>query len=198
VLDRALDPFFTTKPVGKGTGLGLSQVFGFVRQSGGHLAIDSAPDQGTTVSIYLPPHEAEARTAVGAGAGDAELPRARAGEAILVVEDEDQVREVSIATLEDLGYRVLAAGGAAEAMRRLREGPAIDLLFTDVVMPDTDGRRLATQALAQRPDLKVLYTTGYTRDAIVHDGRVDEDVELIQKPFTAAELARKVRELLDA
>jgi signal transduction histidine kinase/CheY-like chemotaxis protein len=198
VLDRALDPFFTTKPVGKGTGLGLSQVFGFVRQSGGHLAIDSAPGAGTTVSIYLPPHRTEARAAVEAGAGDSELPRARAGEAILVVEDEEQVREVSVATLEDLGYRVLAAGGAAEAMRRLREGPAIDLLFTDVVMPDTDGRRLATRALAQRPDLKVLYTTGYTRDAIVHDGRVDEDVELIQKPFTAAELARKVRELLDA
>jgi signal transduction histidine kinase/CheY-like chemotaxis protein len=199
VLERALDPFFTTKPIGKGTGLGLSQVFGFVRQSGGHLAIASTPGAGTTVSIYLPRHQGEQVRAVDDQESRAEdLLRARPGETILVVEDEDQVREISVETLQELGYRVIAASGAAEAMARLSEASDVDLLFTDVVMPETDGRLLATQALAEHPDLKVLFTTGYARDAIVHDGRVDADVELLEKPFTAAQLARKVRALLDA
>lgn len=197
VLARALDPFFTTKEVGKGTGLGLSQVYGFVRQSGGHLQIDSTPGAGTTVAIYLPRHWEAAAPPGGSSPEPLAPPRARAGETILVCEDEAQVRAISVETLEELGYRVVAAGNGDEALELLDRAPDVQLIFTDVVMPGINGRTLADRALARRPDLKILFTTGYTPDAIVHDGRLDEDVTLIQKPFTAAQLARKVREVLD-
>jgi len=198
VIERAFDPFYTTKGVGKGTGLGLSQVFGFVKQSGGHVKIYSEPDVGTTVKLYLPRHFGEAETAGTAETEAAELPRARADEIILVVEDEDRVRHMSVDALRELGYVVVQAADANQALTVLEIQPRIDLLFTDIVMPDMNGRILSDLAREKRPDLNVLYTTGYTRNAIVHNGMLDHDVALLAKPFTIQQLAAKVREVLDA
>jgi CheY-like chemotaxis protein len=199
VAARAVEPFFTTKEAGKGTGLGLSQVFGFVKQSGGHMAIYSEESRGTTVRIYLPrsygPAEVDAN---GEAVADTILPTAAEGDAILVVEDDDHVRRMSVEALRELGYRVVEAGSGAEALELLKSQPQISLLFTDVVMPEMDGRKLASAAKEQRPGLKVLYTTGYTRNAIVHDGTLDAGVALIVKPFTVDQLARKVRAVLES
>ncbi|MGQ0660007.1 MAG: CHASE3 domain-containing protein [Sphingosinicella sp.] len=199
VAERAVDPFFTTKGAGKGTGLGLSQVHGFIRQSGGDLRIHSEPGRGTTVTLYLPRHQSE----VGADAAsvtDASQrpgpPRAD-GEVVLVVEDDDRVRHVSADALRELGYTVMQAPDAHHALAMVAMRSRIDLLFTDVVMPDMNGRELAEQALTARPDLRVLYTTGYTPDAIVHEGALDAGVDLLPKPFTVDQLARKVRQVLD-
>jgi CheY-like chemotaxis protein len=196
VMARAFDPFYTTKPVGQGTGLGLSQVYGFVRQSGGHVKIYSEPGQGTTVKVYLPrlqgPHPEE-----GADAPAHDLPLGEAQEVVLVVEDEAVVRQFTVDALGELGYRVLEAEGGEAALRILDAHPEVTLLFTDVVMPEMDGRRLADEALRRRPDLKVLFTTGYTRNAVVHNGVLDPSVHLIGKPFTVEALASKLREVLD-
>ena len=194
VLAQAFDPFFTTKETGKGTGLGLSQVYGFARQSGGHVRIYSEPGQGTTVRLYLPRDVAPV-TAAQALAARA-LPRGQDGEVVLVVEDEDRVREMSSAMLRELGYGVIHAASAAEALALLERQPEISLLFTDIVMPDTNGRQLADAARRLRPDLPVLFTTGYTRNAIIHNGVLDAGVQLISKPFTLDQLATKVREVL--
>ncbi len=199
VAERAFDPFFTTKGAGKGTGLGLSQVHGFIRQSGGHLKIYSEPGQGTTVKLYLLRHQGETRPDVdlGEGAGARPgLPQAQ-GEVVLVVEDDDRVRHVSADALRELGYTVMQAPDAHHALAMIATPSRIDLLFTDVVMPDVNGRQLAERAKAARPELRVLYTTGYTRNAIVHNGTLDPGVELLPKPFTIEQLARKVREVLD-
>lgn len=198
VIERAFDPFYTTKGVGKGTGLGLSQVFGFVKQSGGHVKIYSEPGVGTTVKLYLPRHfgEAEALGAIDAATG--ELPRANPDEIILVVEDEDRVRHMSVDALRELGYVVVQASDANQALTVLEIQPRIDLLFTDIVMPDMNGRVLSDRAREKRPDLKVLYTTGYTKNAIVHNGMLDHDVAFLAKPFSIQQLATKVREVLDA
>jgi PAS domain S-box-containing protein len=196
VIAKAFDPFFTTKGVGKGTGLGLSQVYGFVKQSGGHVKIYSEPDQGTTVKVYLPRllgDHAEPEMV----ATDLNLPVGEQAELILVVEDEPAVRRLSVEALGELGYQVLEADSAAAALRLLEQHPEIALLFTDVVMPETNGARLAEEARRQRPDLKVLFTTGYTRNAVVHNGVLDPGVELIGKPFTIDELAARVRHVLD-
>ena len=197
VIERAFDPFYTTKGVGKGTGLGLSQVYGFVKQSGGHVKIYSEPGIGTTIKIYLPRHFG---VAVAASATDpaAELPRARPGEVVLVVEDEERVRYLSVDALRELGYVVLQAEDGAAALKLLADRPRIDLLFTDIVMPGMDGRRLADAAHKILPELKVLYTTGYTRNAIVHNGVLDHDVHFLAKPFAIAQLAAKVRQAIDA
>ncbi|MCW4461829.1 CHASE3 domain-containing protein [Sphingomonas sp. BT-65] len=197
VIERAFDPFYTTKGVGKGTGLGLSQVFGFVKQSGGHVKIYSEPDVGTTVKLYVPRHFGEAE-ATGAAAVPADLPRAREDEIVLVVEDEENVRHMSVDALRELGYVVVQASDANQALTVLEIQPRIDLLFTDIVMPDMNGRILSDLARGKRPDLKVLYTTGYTRNAIVHNGMLDHDVAFLAKPFTLQQLALKVREVLDA
>ncbi len=194
---KAFGPFFTTKETGKGTGLGLSQVYGFVKQSGGHVQIYSEEGQGTTVKIYLP-RVIASETAPEAGADLYGLPLGEAQEIILVVDDEPAVRQFSVDALTELGYRVLEADGAANALRILDQHPEISLLFTDIVMPDTNGRKLADAARVRREDLKVLYTTGYTRNAVVHNGVVDPGVELIGKPFTVEELAAKIRAVLDA
>ena len=197
VIAKAFDPFFTTKEVGKGTGLGLSQVYGFVKQSGGHVKIYSEPGQGTTVKVYLPrligaDHEGpDEEASLDLLLGDSQ-------EVILVVEDEPAVRQFSVDALTELGYHVIEADGALAALRLLDVHPEISLLFTDVVMPDINGRKLADEALKRRPDLKVLFTTGYTRNAVVHNGVLDSGVELIGKPFTVEELAAKVRDVLDA
>ncbi|MES2990289.1 MAG: PAS domain-containing protein [Pseudomonadota bacterium] len=197
VVAKAFDPFFTTKEVGRGTGLGLSQVYGFVKQTGGHVKIYSEVGQGTAVKVYLPrligvPDEAAPDETAAA------MPLGDAREVVLVVEDEPAVRQFSVEALNELGYRVLEADGAAAALRLLDAHPEIALLFTDVVMPDVNGRKLADEALRRRPSLKVLFTTGYTRNAVVHNGVLDPGVQLIGKPFTIEELALRVREVLDA
>jgi CheY-like chemotaxis protein len=194
-LERAFDPFFTTKEVGKGTGLGLSQVYGFVRQSGGHVKIYSEVGQGTTVKIYLRRHAGEEEAIVTKLPG--EMAGAIGAETILVVEDDEALREYTIEILTELGYGVLAARDGPSALALL-DMHHVDLLFTDVVMPGgMNGRELAKQAQVRRPELKVLYTTGYTRNAIVHHGRLDAGVHMIGKPFSFAELSAKVRALLD-
>ncbi len=198
VIERAFDPFYTTKGVGKGTGLGLSQVFGFVKQSGGHVKIYSEPGVGTTVKLYLPRHFGDAEAPGAAEAATGALPRARDEEIILVVEDEERVRHMSVDALRELGYVVVQASDANQALTVLEIQPRIDLLFTDIVMPDMNGRILSDRAREKRPDLKVLYTTGYTRNAIVHNGMLDHDVAFLAKPFTIQQLAAKVREVLDA
>jgi PAS domain S-box-containing protein len=196
-LERVFEPFFTTKDVGKGTGLGLSQVYGFVRQSEGHVRVYSELGEGTTVKIYLPRYFGEEdHSANVERAGDA--PRAIGAETILVVEDDDALRACTIEVLSELGYRIIAAPSAVAALAILDREPQIDLLFTDVVMPGgVNGRQLADEAVRRRPGLKVLFTTGYTRNAIVHHGRLDPGVQMIGKPFSFDELGAKVRELLD-
>ena len=197
VIERAFDPFFTTKGVGKGTGLGLSQVYGFAKQSGGHVAIYSEPDQGTTVKIYLPRFFGEATESTEGEPETAALPRGERSEILLVVEDEAPVRRMSADALEDLGYTVLQAANAAEALSLLEGQPDIGLIFTDVVMPDMNGRQLADLVKAQRPDVKVLFTTGYTRNAVVHNGLLDPGVAFLAKPFSVDQLALKIRAVLD-
>ena len=196
VIARAFDPFFTTKDVGKGTGLGLSQVFGFVKQTGGHVAIYSEPDEGTTLKIYLPRFIGPASTASATAVVEA-IPEGRSDEIILVVEDEHRVRHFSVDALRELGYTALSAADGAEALEILAANPAIGLLFTDVIMPEMNGGRLAEAARALRPDLKVLFTTGYTRNAVVHNGMLDVGVALLPKPFTIEQLARKIRDVID-
>ena len=198
VRDRAFEPFYTTKAAGQGTGLGLSQVYGFIKQSEGHVKIYSEPGEGTTVKIYLP-------RLLGETAADEEDRRSGdvieglAGETILVVEDDDDVRAYLVETLRRLNYQVLRAADATAALEFLRQRDLrIDLLLTDVVMPGINGRELAKRADALRPGLKVLYVTGYSRNAIVHQGRLDPGVELMQKPITQEALAGRVRDLLDA
>jgi CheY-like chemotaxis protein len=197
VIAKAFDPFFTTKSAGKGTGLGLSQVYGFVRQSGGHVKIYSELGVGTTVKIYLPRlyDETEAPERVlPASAADGGL----SSEVVLVVEDEERVRNFSVEALRDLGYTVVEAGTPLDALRLMENGQKVSLLFTDVVMPEMSGRQLVERALKIEPSLKILYTTGYTRNAIVHNGMLDPGTHLIPKPFTVDQLARKVRSVLDA
>ncbi len=199
VTERVFEPFFTTKPVGKGTGLGLSQVHGFVKQSGGHIAIYSetrpgaGAGQGTTVKLYLPRYRADA------GRLPPPVPQPPAegqpGGLVLFVEDQDGVRLFGIEALRDLGYTVLDAADAPTALRLLDSNPGIVLLLTDIVLPGMDGRHLAEEARRRLPGLRVLFTTGYTRNAIVHNGRLDPDVDLVTKPFTIATLAAKLREV---
>jgi CheY-like chemotaxis protein len=195
-LSRVFEPFFTTKEPGKGTGLGLSMVYGFVKQSGGHVKIYSEPGIGTTVKIYLPRllGGAEEDEPVSATI----VPEGSREETILVVEDDDDVRAYSVEILRELGYRVVEAHDGPSALRLLERQTRVDLLFSDVILPGgMDGAEMARQALARQPELKVLFTTGYARDAIVHQGRLDRGVQLITKPFTYADLAQKVRDVLD-
>jgi PAS domain S-box-containing protein len=196
VLARAFDPFFTTKPIGQGTGLGLSQVYGFVNQSNGHIELESESGKGTTVKIYLPRLVEMAREDEPERA--ALIPEARSGETILVVEDDDDVRIYSTESLRELKFNVLEASTAEAALRLLERHPEISLLFTDVGLPGANGRELVDTARRRTPDLKVLFTTGYARDAIVHRGRLDPGVELLTKPFTRAQLALRIRQVLDS
>jgi PAS domain S-box-containing protein len=195
-MDRAIDPFFTTKAVGKGTGLGLSQVYGFVKQSKGHLKLYSEIGHGTAVKIYLPRYYGVEQVADVAAVVRQPERRGTSSEVILVVEDEDRIREVTTEALRELGYTALPAASAKQALQILESRPEIGLLFTDIVMPDMNGRRLAEAALKLRPKLKVLYTTGYTRNAVVHNGVLDPGVNFIAKPFTVDQLGQKIREVL--
>ena len=192
---KVFEPFFTTKEVGKGTGLGLSQVYGFVRQSGGHVRIYSEPGVGTNVKIYLP----RARVGVQAEPERRAEPAALSGdEKILVVEDHEDLRHYIVGILTDLGYEVVATADGPSALAMIEQRPDLDLLLTDVVLPGgMNGRQIATRALQLRPGLKILFMTGYTQNAIVHDGRLDAGVALISKPFTYDQLGSKVRAELD-
>ena len=191
LLERVFDPFFTTKEVGKGTGLGLSMVFGFVKQSGGHIKLYSEEGHGTSVKIYLPratglnQTAAEALVSVDIEGGS---------EAVLVVEDDPLVRRYVMTQIESLGYTTLEAANATDALHVIDNGANIDLLFTDVIMPGhMNGRQLVDEALKRRPGLKTLYTSGYTENAIVHHGRLDSGVLLLAKPYRKSELARMIR-----
>ena len=196
VMAQAFDPFFTTKPVGKGSGLGLSQVFGFVRQSGGHVKLYSEVGVGTTVKLYLPRY-AGGEDQQAPETGGELLSTGDGSETVLVVEDEERVRNYSSEALTELGYAVIAAETPRHALELIESGRRIDLLFTDVVMPEMNGRQLAEKALQLAPQLKVLFTTGYTRNAVVHNGVLDPSIAVLQKPFTVDELAAKVRQVLD-
>ena len=192
---RAFEPFYTTKPAGRGSGLGLSMVYGFARQSGGHVRIYSELDRGTTVKLYLPRWFGEEEQSRPEATGS-EAPRVEGQEAILVVEDDDEVRSFAVRALRGFGYHVREAKDADGALAVMREQP-VDLLFTDIGLPNTDGRQLATMARQLQPDLRVLYTTGYARNAIVHNGTLDAGVDMIPKPFSAETLGRTVRQILD-
>jgi len=197
VIERAFDPFFTTKAVGKGTGLGLSQIFGFMKQTGGHAAIYSELGEGTTVKLYVPRAHGDITEPRRLPTSGNAVPVAMSGETILVVEDEQRVRHFSVDALRELGYVVISAANGAEALKALAEQPRISMLFTDIVMPEMNGRQLADAALRLCPDLKILFTTGYTRNAVVHNGMLDAGVAFLPKPFGVAQLAIKVREVLD-
>jgi len=193
VLEHAFDPFFTTKPEGHGTGLGLSMVYGFVKQSGGHVKIYSEPGQGTTIRLYLPRSSEEEDVETDFDAG----PTTGGTETVLVVEDDDDVRGTVIDMLTDLGYRVLKARDAQSALAIIDSGIPVDLLFTDVVMPGPlRSPELARKAKERLPNIAVLFTSGYTDDAIVHGGRLDEGIDLLSKPYTRETLARKLRHVL--
>jgi CheY-like chemotaxis protein len=197
IVAKAFEPFFTTKDIGHGTGLGLSQVYGFVKQSGGHVKIYSEPGKGTSVKVYLP--RLYSNEFSGATEPALIISRGHDGETILAVEDDADVRAHTCGILQELGYRVLAAANGMAALDVLQAHPEVDLLFTDVGLPGgINGRQLARAARTMKRKLKVLFTTGYARDAIVHDGRLDPGVQLIAKPFTYAALSRKLRDILDA
>jgi CheY-like chemotaxis protein len=194
LLERVFEPFFTTKEVGRGTGLGLSMVFGFVKQSGGHIKIYSEEGHGTSVKIYLP-----RATGLQQTAEEAQVSSNIEGgnETVLVVEDDPLVRRYVMTQIESLGYTTLEAANASDALRIIDDVATIDLLFTDVIMPGgMNGRQLVDEALKRRPGLKTLYTSGYTENAIVHHGRLDSGVLLLAKPYRKSELARMIRHAL--
>lgn len=201
LLEQIFEPFFTTKPPGKGSGLGLAMVHGFVKQTGGHIRLYSEVNYGTTVKIYLPRLGQDERPIAAPAskvAPAAQSPRAAPKETVLLVEDNPGVRNYAKTALQELGYRVIEASEVAQAMQVINDhAERIDLLFTDVVLPDATGRTLADAVLKLRPNLPVLFTTGYTRNAIVHQGRLDADVRLLAKPYTQQDLAKKIREMLD-
>ncbi len=193
VVAKVFDPFFTTKGVGKGTGLGLSQVFGFVKQSGGHVKIYSELGQGTSVKIYLPHFFGDDAEPAQTRPPTAEpIPMGSPDILVLIVEDEDRMLRLASEGFRDLGYSVLQADGPSAALRIISERSDIDLLFTDVVMPGMSGRALAEEALRRRPGLKVIFTTGFSRNAVIHNGVLDRGVNFLAKPFTLEQLARKV------
>jgi len=198
VMARAFDPFFTTKPMGQGTGLGLSMIHGFVQQSGGHVRLRSDPGQGTTVSIYLPRYlgamGGKKQKAIGAPANPATAP---VSAVVLVVEDEPDVRMIVVDVLSDLGYAVLEAGDGRSGLQILESGTRIDLLLTDIGLPGgMNGRQLAHAARQQRPDLNVLFVTGYDESAVVGTGRMEPGMQVMTKPFALDALAAKVQGIM--
>jgi CheY-like chemotaxis protein len=198
VLERAFEPFFTTKDVGKGTGLGLSQVYGFVEQSGGHVTIDSDPGAGTAIRLYLPPAELTPAARLLRGVAESGAEPTRGQERILLVEDNPDVLRVASAMLLDLGYDVRTASGPLEALDLLQPGGApVDLLFSDIVMPQMSGTQLAEAARRLRPGLKVLLTSGYSRESAASRSALDRMLPVINKPYKQAELAAMLRAVLD-
>ncbi|MGA7004953.1 MAG: ATP-binding protein, partial [Pseudolabrys sp.] len=194
-IDRAFEPFFTTKEAGKGTGLGLSQVYGFMKQSDGHVKIYSESGEGTTIKLYLP--RRDGNEAAHSADESVSSERGRA-ETILIVEDDDGVRQYASEILRDLNYQIIEAKDSASALRLLDADKKFDLLLTDVVLPGKNGRELATEVERRRPGTKVIFMTGYSRNAIVHHGRLDPGTALIQKPLIERVLAQKIRQILDS
>ena len=196
VVKRVFEPFFTTKPAGKGTGLGLAMVYGFVKQSNGHVKVYSEPGEGTSVKIYLP--RAIAPATVQRAVAPLDLPRGQA--TLLVVEDDPEVREIAASILRELGYHILEASDGEQALHVFGAHAAeVDMLLVDVVLPGKlRGREIAERITAMRPSVRVLYMSGYTENAIVHHGRLDEGVHLLGKPFKRDQLARKVADVLGA
>jgi CheY-like chemotaxis protein len=193
VMEHVFEPFFTTKPEGQGTGLGLSMVYGFVKQSDGHIKLYSEPGHGTTIRIYLPRMRQVEDLVTEVDGG----PVTGGTETILVVEDDEDVRNTVVETLSDLGYRVLKAKDAQSAFAIIESGMAVDLLFTDVVMPGPmRSPDLAKKSRERLPTIAVLFTSGYTDNAIVHGGRLDDGIDLLSKPYTREALARKIRHVL--
>ncbi len=193
VQDKVFEPFFTTKEVGKGSGLGMSMVYGFVKQSGGHIRIYSEQGHGTTIKLYLPPARGPTAVAVAAAA-----PPVGGNETILVVEDDDLVRNFVTTQLQSLGYQTLDTSDGPAALQAVKNGLRFDLLFTDVILPNAmSGKQLADEVAKLRPGIKVLYTSGYTDNAIVHHGRLDAGVLLLSKPYRKSQLARMIRRALD-
>jgi CheY-like chemotaxis protein len=193
IQEKAFEPFFTTKEVGKGSGLGLSMVYGFVKQSGGHIKIYSEAGYGTTIKLYLPPGKGMVEQAAPHAA-----PAAGGAETILVVEDDTMVRNFVIAQLQGLGYKTVSAGDSRAALKLIEAGEPLDLLFTDIVIPGgMSGRELADKVAAIRPGVRVLYTSGYTDNAIVHHGRLDDGVMLLTKPYRRNQLAEMIRKALN-
>jgi CheY-like chemotaxis protein len=193
IREKVFEPFFTTKGVGKGTGLGLSMVYGFVKQSGGHIKLYSEQGQGTTFKLYLPRADREAKAYEGQ---DEWLP-GTGQEMILVVEDDPAVRTAVTTQLASLGYRAITAANAADALAMIDRGVAFDLLFTDLIMPGSmNGNDLAKAAGKRRPDIKVLFTSGYTENAVIHHGRLAPGMLLLAKPYRTSDLARMLRRAL--
>jgi signal transduction histidine kinase/CheY-like chemotaxis protein len=199
VLKKVFEPFFTTKPDGRGTGLGLSQVYGFVKQTGGHVTLYSEPTLGTTAKLYFPRASQDlAHQQIDEPRKTGQVPIARESEIILVVEDDEDVRSYTVGSLRELGYVVFEAVDAASAIQIVEREAAIDVLFTDLGLPGAmDGRGLAEAVRAIRPSLKVLITTAYAGSVLIHEGRLDPGVELLSKPFSFGALASRIRELLD-
>jgi CheY-like chemotaxis protein len=194
VAARAFDPFFTTKPIGQGTGLGLSMIYGFARQSNGHVTIDSRLGQGTTVRLYLPRHHGDGAAEHASAVSAAE--HAFTGETVLVVEDEPVVRGVILEMLAEQGYRTLEAVDGPSGLKILRSGKQIDLLVTDVGLPGMNGRQVADQARETRPDLKILFITGYAESVAISEGFLQPGMEMITKPFDLDNLARRIRAMI--
>src|SRR5664279_3991282 len=194
VAARAFDPFFTTKPIGQGTGLGLSMIYGFARQSNGHVTIDSKIGQGTTVRLYLPRHHGDIAAAQATAARAAE--HAASGETVLVIEDEPVVRAVILEMLAEQGYRTLEAVDGPSGLKILRSNARIDLLVTDVGLPGMNGRQVADQARETRPDLKILFVTGYAESVAISDGFLQPGMEMITKPFDLDHLAQRIRAMI--
>jgi len=194
---RLFEPFFSTKGVGGGTGLGLSTCYGIIKQSGGHIGVYSEPGRGTTFKVYLPQVEHEAKVSIQRQQS-LDLPPGT--ETILLVDDDPALRMMAATLLRRLGYTVLAAADGIEALRLQQQSNTghVDLLFTDVVMPNMSGKELADRVVALSPRTRTLFTSAYTENAIVHQGVLDKDVALLQKPFTPSALAHKLREVLDA
>jgi PAS domain S-box-containing protein len=197
VMEKAFDPFFTTKPIGQGTGLGLSMIYGFARQSEGHAKIDSTEGEGTTVKLFLPRSQGEVVEAEEEGEEPGDAKRAEAGEVVLVVEDETAVRELVVDVLQELGYRAVEAGDGDAGLKLLRSDIRIDLLVTDIGLPGLNGRELAEAARALRPDLKVLFMTGYAQNATPANGFMDPGMQMMTKPFAIDALATRIREMIE-
>ena len=192
IVSKIFEPFFTTKPAGHGTGLGLSQVFGFVKQSGGHVNVYSEPGQGTTVRIYLPRYVGPLAAVSEADSNAFDKVRG-SGVSVLLAEDDADVRRFTADALAELGHRVKAVDNGQSALACLADGEDFDLLLTDVVLPGLDGRELAARLTQRRPGLKVLFMTGYTDDEMLRRGLIDDKVNLLDKPFNAAQLADAAR-----
>jgi CheY-like chemotaxis protein len=194
---KAFEPFFTTKPLGSGTGLGLSMIYGFIRQSGGQAKIYSEVGKGSTISLYLPRNTAEQVEA--APAQSQEIPRAGRGETVLVVDDEPTVRMLVAEILEELGYKAIEAADGAAGLRILESNVRIDLMVTDVGLPGgMNGRQMADYSRASRPDLKVLFITGYAESAVIGNGNLDANMHVMTKPFSVEGLAMRIKSLIES